>query len=175
MEPQTLILNAYMTPHAIFSWQQAIVARVTGKIDVVETYEATVSSPSVTIRIPAVARLRRGPAMHKKSVKFSRQNIYARDAQKCCFCGERKPVRELNYDHVVPRAKGGRTDWLNIVTSCKTCNSRKGARTPKQAGMKMHFQPHVPTSLPMARPFLIDVDRAPAPWLPYLAAGARSA
>jgi 5-methylcytosine-specific restriction endonuclease McrA len=170
MDPRTLILNAWMSPHSIATWQQAICLLVTGKVDVLEEYEAEVSSPSVTIRIPAVARLRKELSAHKKGVKFSRVNVLTRDGFRCCYCGHRKSARELNYDHVVPRHKGGRTVWENIVTSCYDCNSRKGNRTPEQAGMRMHFRPYRPRTLPMAQPFLVSVDALPAQWQPYLEA-----
>lgn len=175
MEPQTLVLNSWMVPHSIASWQDAIVAVYKQTVDVLESYEATVSSPSLTLQIPAVMRLRKTLSMNKKGVKFSRINVLTRDGQRCCYCGLKKQIRELNYDHVIPRSRGGATVWVNIVTACKACNSRKGNRTPAEAGMRMHFQPHVPRSLPMARPFLIDVASAPAQWLPYLTVAAQTA
>jgi 5-methylcytosine-specific restriction endonuclease McrA len=170
MEPRTLILNAWMSPHSIATWQQAICLLVTGKVDVLEEYEAEVCSPSVAIRIPAVARLRKQLSTHKKGVKFSRVNILTRDGFRCCYCGHRKTPRELNYDHVVPRSKGGKTVWENIVTSCYACNARKGRRAPKEAGMRMHFQPHTPRVLPMTQPLLVSVDTMPDAWRPYLEA-----
>jgi 5-methylcytosine-specific restriction endonuclease McrA len=168
MDPRTLILNAWMSPHSIATWQQAICLLVTGKVDVLEEYEAEVSSPSVTIRIPAVARLRKALDTHKKGVKFSRVNVLTRDGFRCCYCGQKKSARELNYDHVVPRHKGGRTVWENIVSACFSCNSRKGNRTPEQAGMRMHFRPYRPRALPMTQPLLVSVDTMPQQWAPYL-------
>lgn len=113
--------------------------------------------------------------MYKRGVKFSRVNVLTRDGFRCCYCGHKKNARELNYDHVLPRAQGGRTDWLNIVASCRPCNSRKRNRTPQQAGMRMHFQPHKPRVLPMTAPLLVDADKMPDIWRPYLAASAQSA
>jgi len=168
MKLRTLILNAWMSPHSIATWQQAICLLVTSKIDVLEEYEAEVSSPSVTIRVPAVARLRKPMGLHKKGVKFSRLNVLTRDSFRCCYCGKRKGPRELNYDHVVPRCKGGKTVWENIVTSCYPCNTRKGQRAPKEAGMRMHFQPHRPRVLPMTQPMLVSMDAIPDAWKPYL-------
>jgi 5-methylcytosine-specific restriction endonuclease McrA len=168
MEPRTLILNAWMSPHSIVTWQQAVCLLVTGKLDVLEEYEAEVSSPSLTIRIPAVGRLRKEISLHKKGVKFSRINILTRDGFRCCYCGHKKSPRELNYDHVIPRCKGGKTVWENIVTSCYACNTRKGRRTPKEAGLRMHFQPHRPRVLPMTQPTLFLANAIPDPWKPYL-------
>jgi 5-methylcytosine-specific restriction endonuclease McrA len=168
MEPRTLILSARTSPHSIATWQQAICLLVTGKVDVLEQYEAEVSSPSMTIRIPAVVRLRKELSTHKKGVKFSRLNVLTRDGFRCCYCGHKKSARELNYDHVVPRHRGGRTVWENIVASCYRCNLRKGNRTPLEAGMRMHFQPYRPRVLPMTQPMLVSVDTMPDVWRPYL-------
>lgn len=168
MEGRCLVLNSWMQPHSIMSWQQAVTLMYQEKADVLETYEATVSSPSMTIQLPAVMRLRKEVAMHKKGVKFSRINVLTRDKFTCCYCGNKFKSRELNYDHVLPRCQGGKTVWDNIVTSCVRCNSRKGNRTPAQAGMRMHFHPHRPKILPMGQPLLYALDSVPAQWQPYL-------
>lgn len=91
----------------------------------------------------------------------------------CCYCGGRFTPRELTYDHVIPRSrwKGPAhkvTDWEQIVTSCKPCNRRKDDRTPQEAGMKMHYKPHVPKSLPMGGPVLVDIDKVHETQRPYL-------
>jgi 5-methylcytosine-specific restriction endonuclease McrA len=172
---RTLVLNPYMQPHRLAGWQEAICLLVTGKCDVLEHYEATVSSPSITIHVPAVVRLKRDISMYKKGVKFSRINVLTRDGFRCCYCGHKKPHEELNYDHVVPRAQGGKTVWENIVTSCYRCNTRKDRRTPEQAGMRMHFKPHRPRTLPMTQPMLLSARDIAEPWKPYLQLEARTA
>jgi 5-methylcytosine-specific restriction endonuclease McrA len=176
---RALELFPWMQPHKIRSWDQAVTLVVQGKVDVLEVYEMQEpirsagnrgeGRPPLVIEVPAVIRLRKTVARRKKSVKFSRSNVYARDHHRCCYCGERFGPDDLNYDHVVPRERGGRTDWLNIVTSCYGCNARKRNRTPAEAGMRMHYQPHEPSSLPHA-PLLFAVDSAPPQWLPYLEA-----
>jgi len=82
-------------------------------------------------------------------VKFSRINVYLRDDFTCGYCGRRLPMSQLTYDHVLPRARGGRTDWENILTACTGCNAKKGARTPAESGMRPLRQPFRPTSLPL--------------------------
>lgn len=168
MEPRTLILTPSWMPHDVASWQQAVTLLYTSKADVIESYDAEISSPSTTIRVPAVMRLRELRQTHKGGVKFSRTNVYQRDGFRCCYCGERKRPRELNYDHVVPRHQGGRTDWLNIVSACYVCNGRKRNRTPAEAGMRMHFQPKRPTHLQHMPPAFLATDELPEQWLPYV-------
>lgn len=140
-----------------------------GKADTLETYEVTVSSPSVTLKIPAVVRLRKDMQTHKKGVKFSRANVMTRDGFRCCYCGERKRPRELNYDHVLPRHRGGKTVWENIASACYKCNGKKRNRTPEEAGMKMHFQPYRPKTLPHVPPIFHLLDEIPEQWEPYVA------
>jgi hypothetical protein len=76
-------------------------------------------------------------------------------------------MRDLNYDHVVPRVRGGHTVWENIVTSCYACNDRKGSRTPEEAGMTLRKKPLKPSSLPVMPVFRVTRSEMPEVWLPY--------
>lgn len=167
METRTLLLNSWGLPHAILDWYDAICLVYQEKVVVMEEYDETVSSPSTTYFIPAVMQLKKSVASVKKGVKFSRINIFSRDGFKCQYCGERKVMRELNYDHVIPRKQGGKTTWENIVTCCYGCNERKGGRTPEQAGMHLLRKPAKPHSLPLHAVF-IDGGKIPPAWAPYL-------
>lgn len=120
-------------------------------------------------KIPRVLVLQGYDRIPCHAVRFSRQNVYARDGFTCQYCGQQKRREELNLDHVVPRAQGGVTSWENIVCSCVPCNTKKGARTPQQAGMTLRQKPRRPTvgrlwprerPLPFSawRPFLSSVD-----------------
>ena len=80
-------------------------------------------------------------------------------------------MRELNYDHVVPRVRGGKTEWENIVTSCYGCNDRKGSRTPEEAGMKLLRKPIKPKSLPLTPVFHVDASAIPPAWHPFCQVG----
>ena len=122
------------------------------------------------IRVPRVILLTAFDRIPKRNVRFSRINVYGRDRSTCQYCGRRFPRTELNLDHVVPRSKGGRTTWQNVVCSCLDCNRRKGGRTPQQAGMRLIAPPRRPRWTPMVgvlagrrgypewRPFLSIVD-----------------
>lgn len=177
MSSRTLILTPWMAPHRVISWQRAIVLFFLGKVEVLEFWDETVRSPSVTLRTPAVVRLTQASAARKNKVpafgdhearRFSRVNVFTRDGFRCQYCGEKRAPRELNYDHVLPRKRGGKTTWENIVTSCYGCNDRKASRTPEEAGMKLRRKPFRPTSLPFAPLLPIGRD-VPAIWLAYVA------
>lgn len=171
MSLRTLVLTPWMSPHRIASWQAGVTLVVLGKGEILEGYDVECSSPSVRIQVPAVVRLVKEMHANKKGAKFSRINIYTRDGFRCCYDGKKYAKHELNYDHVLPRSRGGKTDWENIVTSCIQCNLRKGKKTPAEAGMRMHFQPYRPRVLPMTAPFLVDVANMPEQWIPYVRIG----
>jgi len=168
----TLVLDSFMSPHAVRSWEDVVTELFTGKVEILSEYEEVIyrnDERNVTMRMPAVARLLKPTMRFKKGVKFSRVNVLARDNFTCAYCGEKKTMRELNYDHVIPRMQGGKTVWENIVTSCYPCNDRKGARTPEQAKMKLLIKPYKPKTLPIAHPVL-PVRAVPEEWKPFLPA-----
>jgi 5-methylcytosine-specific restriction endonuclease McrA len=175
MSLRTLVLTPYMLPHRIASWQDGVVLAVTFKAEVLEAYDAVCASPSVSLQIPAVVRLVKEIRANKKGAKFSRQNIYTRDGYRCCYCNVKFYPKDLNYDHVVPRSRGGATTWENIATACIKHNLEKDNRTPAEAGMRMYFKPYKPTTLPTTSPVLVDLETAPVQWLPYLGRQTRAA
>ncbi len=167
MEHQTLVLGPSMAPHRVCSWTEAVCLVFKGTVHVLEEYDDTVSSTSLTMQIPSVLLLKRGGGQVKKGVKFSRINVFTRDRFTCQYCGNKKLMKDLNYDHVVPRSLGGKTVWENIVTACYPCNSKKAGRTPEQAGMKLRVPAIKPKSLPMVHPIL-NRREIPDAWKPYL-------
>lgn len=166
-ETRTLLLNSWGAPHAILPWHEAICLVYLEKVNVLEEYDETVSSPSTSYFIPAVLQLREPVKAFKKGIKFSRINVFTRDGFRCQYCGGRFVMSNLNFDHVLPRKQGGKTVWTNIVTSCYPCNGKKGSRTPDQAGMKLLRNPARPHVLPL-HPVFIPANSMPDMWTPYL-------
>ena len=101
-----------------------------------------------SVRVPSVLLLRRYDRMLLREMKFNRQNLFERDGYRCQYCGNSFVAKELNMDHVVPRDRGGKTSWENVVTSCIRCNSRKGNRDPNEAGMFLLREPVRPRQRP---------------------------
>jgi 5-methylcytosine-specific restriction endonuclease McrA len=164
---RTLLLTPWMAPQRVISWERAVVLLVLGKVDVLEEYDEAIRAPSLELRTPAVVRLKNAGRATKQSVRFSRINVYTRDGFRCQYCGVKNDMRELNYDHVVPRVRGGKTVWENIVTSCYACNDRKGSRTPAEAGMRLLRKPFKPSSLPVTPVLRVTRSEMPQVWLPY--------
>ncbi|CAN8070639.1 unnamed protein product [Agarophyton chilense] len=126
-----LVLNAdfsplsYM-PLSLWPWQEVVKAVFLDRVTVVETYDVGVRSPSMEFPLPSVVSLKEYQPVAKRSPAFSRFNVFLRDLFSCQYCGCRFPTQELTFDHVIPRCKGGKTNWHNVVTACVSCNHRKG-------------------------------------------------
>ena len=164
---QVLLLNITYEPLKVINWKKAITLLFLEKVEVLEEYGREIHSVSFTIKLPAVVRLLRMAKKPKTPVRFSRQNIYARDKYRCQYCGRRCPSEELTYDHVIPKFRGGKTEWTNIVTCCMKCNRKKGGRTPAEAHMKLVRKPKRPTWLPAVR-ITIGFREVPQSWRDYL-------
>ncbi len=108
------------------------------------------------IAVPRIIRLLGYEKLPRQDVKFNRRNIYARDSNRCQYCGKHMPTSELSLDHVVPRSQGGRSTWENIVCCCVKCNIKKGGRTPEQARMRLITRPVKPRRSPVLTVRLAD-------------------
>jgi hypothetical protein len=105
---------------------------------------------SLKVRVPRIIVLLLFERLPKKEVKFTRHNVFERDANTCQYCNRIFDRSDLNLDHVMPRDRGGQTTWENIVCSCIPCNTRKGNRLPHEAGMQLIRKP----KRPKWRPFV---------------------
>ena len=107
-----------------------------------------VKTTRVTIAVPKIIRVLDYDRRPRRSVKLNRRNIYARDLNRCQYCGRSFSTKELTLDHVKPRVQGGDDTWENLVCACVKCNARKGGRTPMQAGMRLIRKPVRPKRNP---------------------------
>lgn len=168
MEHKTLLLNATYEPLRVISWQRAIVLWFDEKVEILEEYnDFELTSVSFSIKCPAVVRLLDYVSNKRNKVKFSRANVFARDAYSCQYCGVQPGSSQLTYDHVVPRSKGGKTVWENIVTCCISCNSRKADRTPVDAKMVLRVKPTKPNWSTRTK-LVIAFPKTPDCWRDYL-------
>ncbi len=106
--------------------------------------EEYISTVSRKIRIPKIVITRSSVSFHMSKPKVSRLGVFIRDGFRCQYCGMRVSYKNLTVDHVVPKSRGGKTDWMNVVTSCMDCNIKKGDRTPEEANMTLIKEPHIP-------------------------------
>ena len=164
---QVLLLNITYEPLRIINWKKAITLLCLGKVEVIEEYGRDIHSVSFTIKLPSVVRLLKLVKKPKSPIKFSRQNIYLRDKYRCQYCGLQHPTEELTYDHILPKSRGGKTEWENIVTCCVGCNRQKGGRTPTEARMNLVRKPTRPSWVPAIK-VTIGLKQIPQTWRDYL-------
>lgn len=101
-----------------------------------------------TIAVPKIIRVLTYDRRPHHEIRLNRRNIYARDGNRCQYCGKKSSTRELSLDHVIPRVQGGDESWSNLVCACVRCNARKGGRTPAQARMHLVRSPRKPKKHP---------------------------
>jgi len=166
-QQRTLVLNASYEPMMVVNWRRAIVLIWLEKGEALAHYDRHIVTVASHYPMPAVVRLHRQVPRRKLGVRFSRANVYARDRSTCQYCGVDFPPARLTYDHVVPRSRGGKTSWTNIVTCCVECNRAKGNRTPEQANMRLLRPPAIPTWLPVVGRSLVSRE-PPEAWKPFL-------
>jgi 5-methylcytosine-specific restriction endonuclease McrA len=127
------------------SWREVSEARALYK----EPDDDFIRTVQFEIQVPRIIRLLTYERVPRQKVKFNRKNLFARDGNRCQYCGKKFPTTELSLDHLVPRSRGGRATWDNIVCACLRCNVRKGGRTPREAGMRLIREPVEPKTSPV--------------------------
>ncbi len=145
-----LVLNADFRPLSYFplslwSWQDTVKAVFMSRVNVISEYDEEVHSPSFAMRLPSVIALKDYIALSRRPA-FTRFNVFLRDRFACQYCGGRLPAEDLTFDHVIPRSRGGRTMWDNVVAACAPCNLRKGHRMPGASNLYPLRKPGPPTN-----------------------------
>ena len=165
MSSSVLLLNASYEPLRVVSIRKAMILLLKEKAEVVEASDAVLHSGSMTFPRPLVIRLVYYVHVpHGLHLPLTRRMVLARDAYTCQYCGGHFPREELTMDHVVPKSRGGKAEWTNVVTACRKCNQRKGNRTPKEAGMKLLREPFEPRYVAL----VLLKERPHAVWEKYL-------
>lgn len=128
--------------HTFHSWAE--VSELRHQLNDVPPDAEWIHTPSLSLLVPRVIRLLQYDKLPVHNVKLTRKNIYERDNYTCQYTGKRLKSSELNIDHVIPRSRGGKNTWENLVTCSVDANSRKGDRTPDEAGMTLIRRPGRP-------------------------------
>jgi 5-methylcytosine-specific restriction endonuclease McrA len=141
-----LVLNADHRPLSYFplslwSWQDAIKAVFHDRVNILAEYDSAVHSPSFEMKLPSVVSLK-SYVKPARNPAFTRFNVFLRDRFECQYCGDGE---DLTFDHVIPRSRGGKTTWENVVTACAPCNLMKGGRLTHHIGMFPRIPPHRPS------------------------------
>lgn len=144
-----LVLNADYQPLSYFplslwGWQDAIKAVFLDRVNIVAEYNLKVSSSSFEMKLPSVISLKKYISLSKK-IPFTRFNLFLRDKFRCQYCNKKFKASNLTFDHVISRAKGGKSSWDNVVSACFRCNNKKGSLDYLEANMKLVRMPKQPT------------------------------
>ena len=158
-----LVLNTNYAPMDICTAKRAICLYFNEKVDILESYKEDIHSPSTTLSLPSIVRLRDFVKNHTMDVILTRKNLLVRDNFECQYCSSKKTP--LTMDHVNPKTKGGLDTWENLVAACKSCNQKKSDRTPEEAGMVLNRIPKRPNRLHYFQRFVKDQQKD---WRPYL-------
>lgn len=167
-----LLLNVSYEPLAIIPLRRAVSLLLRDKVDAATADTIRVPGPSNTLNIPTVIRLRYYINVPQRGAQWNRQGVLRRDGYQCIYCGIKAGERQrgqiltrqsFTLDHVLPRSRGGQNTWGNTACACPVCNSRKGARTPHEAGMRLHWEPKTPRV-----DYVVISGEIPATWKVYL-------
>jgi 5-methylcytosine-specific restriction endonuclease McrA len=169
---RVLVLNATYEPINVCTVRRATVLLLKSKAEIVERGDGRLRSERMVLERPVVIRLityvRVPRDVHRR--KITRKAVLARDSWTCQYCGKNKPG--LTVDHVIPRSRGGRSVWENIVASCASCNRRKGNHLPREVKMHPRRKPRPPGPTVFIQ---IASPRIPNAWEPYLVTRASNA
>ncbi|MCS7253954.1 MAG: HNH endonuclease [Armatimonadota bacterium] len=146
LSANVLVLNHNYEPLNLTSVRRAIVLILKGRAEVVKHNDSVIRYPSGEMAVPSVVRLSQYARRPPVRVKLSKKSILARDNYTCQYCGYSGPG--LTVDHVIPRERGGNSDWDNLVCCCVKCNIKKGNRTPEEANMHLQKMPRRPAYIP---------------------------
>jgi hypothetical protein len=178
-----LVLNADYSPLAVINWKRALVWSIKHDynhsigVEIIDFYKDDfIIGVNKKYPIPAVAKSAKYFKQNRQSVNFCRKNIFLRDNHTCQYCGIKKDINYLTYDHVIPKSQWksnlSPTSWTNIVTACVDCNRKKGNRTPKMANMPLQNIPAMPQKstkyLPITNYLCRIKHEIPSEWLSYL-------
>ena len=142
-----LVLNADYRPLSyyplsLWNWQDSIKSAYLDRVTIVNNYDRIIKSPSFSMKLPSVIALK-SYIRPKSNPNFTRFNVFLRDKFMCQYCGSNS---ELTFDHLLPRSKGGKTDWNNVVTACSSCNVQKGGRFYDNSEMSLQQIPYQPST-----------------------------
>ena len=161
---KVLVLNSSYEPLSICDAQKAVLLLFGGKaVSVAHHPERVICTVSRNYPLPSIVRLNFFVRVPYKRIILNRKNILLRDSCQCQYCG--KTDLPLTLDHMIPRSRGGEYSWENLITACMRCNSKKGNRTPREAGMRPLKQPIRPNNLMFMQQMTAKVSDE---WKPYL-------
>lgn len=159
---KVLVLNYDYTPVNITNITKAVKLVIKEKAEIIKEGSHILRSEKITFKVPSIIRLLNYVKIKFFKVVLTKKNILIRDNFKCVYCLTNK---NLTIDHLIPKSKGGKNDWLNLVTCCESCNKKKGDKTLEESNMIIHQRPYKPTYYTFLRSYL---NKNVSDWNPYV-------
>lgn len=139
---KTLVLDRQYQPLRFINYRKLAHFIIKDKVEVISIWDDEYFIRGQ--KYPAIVRLKEYIRKKPRIPKFSRKNLFRRDNFVCQYTNKRYPISKLTVDHVIPRAKGGKSTWDNCVTACLAVNSFKGDRSVEEAGLELLHKPKPP-------------------------------
>ena len=163
MNSNVLVLNQDYQPLSVCSVQRSVKLLFLDKAEMLhEDPEKVIRTVDQEFSYPSVIRLRYYIRIPYSRIVLTRKNIMKRDRHICQYCGVKS---DLTLDHVMPKSRGGKDTWENLVTACNKCNVKKGNRTPDEARMPLNTTPYRPIHITFFQNLMGGVQEH---WKPYL-------
>ena len=159
---KVLVLNSDYTPVNVTNITRALKLIIKEKAEIIKEGTKVLRSEKKSFKAPLIIRLLNYVKIKFFKVVLTKRNILIRDGFKCVYCNSSD---KLTLDHLIPKSKGGKNDWFNLVTCCDTCNKKKGDKTPEESGMGLLRKPTKPTYFTFLKQYL---ERNLSEWDPYL-------
>ena len=163
LNKRVLVLNQNYLPLTITKTKRAISLILDKKVEILEKYNDEIHSVNLVLYLPSVIRLTRYISYQPKAIPLTRKNLLRRDSYTCQYCNVKN--KPMTLDHVIPRQRGGKDTWENLVAACTKCNHKKNNKTPKESDMPLLKKPKKPSILMY---FQQSVRRKQDAWKPYL-------
>ena len=161
-----LVLSTGFEPLYHVAWSKAIIDIFVGRVEIIENSDTRfIGTVRGQVPMPMIVRFKKGVFAHQwikhtGRCRLNRKNLWIRDSCICQYCAKQVGLKQFEIEHVVPKSRGGRTVWENVVVSCSRCNNKKGAMTPKEANMKLLRKPINPRKLDMLIPLKARLDES---------------
>jgi len=146
-----LVLSTGFEPMYLIGWSKALGDFFKGRVEIVKYCDTrTIGTTSGPVKMPSVVRFKEGVFSNKwknrrKFIKLNRKTLWLRDKGKCQYCKITVGMKFYQIEHVIPKSRGGKTTWENVVVACPKCNQKKGSKTPQEAGLFLCSIPAKPT------------------------------
>jgi len=163
MNRKVLVLNQDYSPITICTTNRAFLLVYLEKAELIKSAkDSLLRTVTKSFPMPSVIRIFNYVNLPYRGVILTRHNVFKRDNQECQYCGDTK---DLTLDHVIPKSKGGKSSWNNLVTACKKCNTKKGDHSLEKSGMQLKNKPSKPSYIVFLRNSTGIYQNE---WLPFL-------